>query len=311
MRAVLVDANAAGHLKLGEAQEPDPKPGQALVAIKAISLNLGEVKRARRGSPGQLLGWDLAGIVEKPAADGSGPKAGARVVGLVPSGAWAERAAVDSAALAALPDNVSFAHAATLPVAGLTALYALEQAGQLLGRRVLVTGASGGVGLYGIQLAAQSGALATALVRQPKQETLVRGAGAVQVVVGERAGGTAAHGPFHCVLESVGGPVLADCLGQVAQGGVLVSYGISSEAPATIDVGQFFRTGRVRYYGLMLFSELGRRPASDGLAVLAGLMSQGRLQPHIDADDKLGNLGKLAERLYSRQIVGKAVLHVD
>ena len=311
MRAVLVDAAAPGHLRLAEAPEPGPRPNQALIAVKAISLNLGEVKRARRSSAGQLLGWDLAGIVAKPAADGSGPPAGARAVGIVLAGAWAERAAVDTASLAVLPDNVSFAEAATLPVAGLTALYALEQAGQLLGRPVLVTGASGGVGLYAIQLAALSGANVTALVRQAKHGDLVRGAGASQVVAGERASATAAHGPFHCILESVGGPVLADCLPQLAQGGVLVSYGVSSEAPANIDVAQFFRTGRVRYCGLMLFSEFGRRPASDGLTVLAGLLSQRRLKPHIDAEDKLDGLGKLAERLYSRQIAGKAVLHVD
>ena len=75
---------------------------------------------------------------------------GARVVGLLPSGAWAELVAVPTNSLAELPESVSFELAATLPVAGLTALYALETGGGLIGRSVLVTGASGGAGNFGI-----------------------------------------------------------------------------------------------------------------------------------------------------------------
>ena len=96
----------------------------------------------RRGaSTGWRPGWDLAGTVELEAEDGSGPRTGRRVVGLLPSGAWAEVVAVPTHSLAELPDTVSFAQAATLPVAGLTALYGLEQGGGLLGQRVLITGA--------------------------------------------------------------------------------------------------------------------------------------------------------------------------
>ena len=79
-------------------------------------------------------------------ADGSGPGPGTRVVGILPSGAWAERVNCRTHAVAALPDAVGDAAAATLPVAGLTALHALRQGGLLLGRKVLVDGASGGVG---------------------------------------------------------------------------------------------------------------------------------------------------------------------
>ena len=213
--------------------------------------------------------------------------------------------------MAPLPDSVSCATAATLPVAGLTALYALEQGGHLLGRNVLVTGASGGVGYFGIQLAKLLGANVAGLIRQAKHTDLVRTVGADRVIVGERATGASEHAPYHCILESVGGQVLADSLQLIAPDGVLVSYGISAGEQGTIDIGQFFRTGRTRYYGLYLFTEFGRRPASDGLQVLVDLVARDRLQAHIDAEGKLADLGDLAERLFTRTIAGKAVIHVD
>ena len=311
MRAILVDPNAPGHLKPVETPDPKPLSSQALVRVKAISLNLGEVKRARRSEPGTQLGWDVAGTVVEPAADGSGPASGTRIVGVMLAGAWAELAAVESSQMAILPDSVSFADAATLPVAGMTALYALEQGGQLLGRRVLVTGASGGVGLFGIQLAKLSGATVTALIRREKHTDLVRESGADQVVVGDRATGAAQHGSYHCILDSVGGQVLADCLQQLARTGVLVSYGVSAGEQANIEVGQFFRAGRARYYGLYLFTEFGRRPAWDGLGVLVDLLAAGKLKTHINAEDRFDNLGVMAERLFNREIAGKAVIHLD
>lgn len=311
MRAVLVDPSAPGHLALTDAPEPAPLSSQALVAVKAISLNLGEVKRARRSAPGTLLGWDVAGEVLEQAADGSGPAAGTRVVGVMNTGAWAERAAIETAWMAPLPDSVSFETAATLPVAGLTALYALEQAGQLLGRRVLVTGASGGVGQYAVQLAKLSGATVTALVRRAETVDALRAIGADHVIVDEDGKAAVENSPYHCILDSVGGAVLADCLNLVARGGTLVSYGISAGEKVTIDAGEYFRTGRSNYYGLYLFTEFGRRPARDGLRVLAGLVADGKLSVHIDATDDLPGLGGLAEKLFNREITGKAVVLVD
>src|SRR5918911_698211 len=158
MRAVVVDPEAPGRLVLREVEPPTPGEEEALVRVAAISLNRGELRRAASAPAGWRPGWDLAGTVEQAAADGSGPPAGARVVGLLNPGAWAEVVAVPTRELAALPDGCSFAQAATLPVAGLTALWALERGGLLLDQRVLVTGASGGVGHLACQLARQAGA---------------------------------------------------------------------------------------------------------------------------------------------------------
>jgi len=311
MRAALIDPAASGHLAVTDVADPIPAPNQAVVQVKAVSLNLGEVRRARRESAGTHLGWDLAGVVAQAAADGTGPPEGSRVVGIMPAGSWSDRAAVEARMMAVLPDDVTFAAAAALPVAGLTALYALEQGGQLLGRRVLVTGASGGVGLFAIQLAKLSGASVTALIRRDTQEALVRDAGADHVVCGERATGAGDHGPYHCILDSVGGEVLADSLAFVGRGGVLVNFGVSAGETATIDVRDFFRVGRARLYGLYLFTEFGRRSACDGLSVLADLVATGRLDPHVAAEGPFEEIGILAERLFNREISGKAIVHID
>jgi NADPH:quinone reductase len=147
------------------------------------------------GEAGARLGWDLAGVVEQPALEGPGPAKGARVVGLLPSGAWAELAAVPTDALAELEPPVSFAQAAALPMAGLTALAAIEHGGSLIARPVLVTGASGGVGLIACRLASLAGATVVGQVRQPRSASFVEEAGAGYVVVDEDIAAAEAFGP--------------------------------------------------------------------------------------------------------------------
>ena len=118
--AIVVDTGVDARLSIQAVAAPQPAPGEALIDVRATSLNLGEVRNALTGARhGHRPGWDLAGVVAQAAADGSGPPQGSRVVGFLPSGAWARRLAVPTHAIAPLPDDVSFAQAATLPVAGL------------------------------------------------------------------------------------------------------------------------------------------------------------------------------------------------
>ena len=312
MRAVVVEPDSPGHLAFREVEEPSLAPSEALVKLAAISLNRGEVRRAQMSSEaGFRPGWDLAGTVERAATDGSGPPEGARVVGLLSSGAWAELVAVPTNALATLPDEVSFAQAATLPVAGLTALYTLEQAGGLLGKNVLVTGASGGVGLFACRLARISGARVVGVIRQPDREALVREEGAHEVVVGDDASGAQEHGPYDLILESVGGEALANALTMLAAGGTCISFGASAAQETTFDVRSFYLTGGATLYGFILFHEVLARPAAAGLGRLLRLVAEGSLEPRIELEAPWTEIGEIAKRLIDRDYAGKAVLHLS
>ena len=314
IRGVIVDPAVIGHLAVQEVESPIPGPSEALVRVRAVSLNPGEVRRAQESPAGNRIGGDFAGIIEQAADDGSGPAAGARVVGLArPSAnAWSELIAVTTISLAVLPDKVTFAQAATLPVAGLTALHALRKGGTLVGQRVLVTGASGGVGHFAVQLARHAGATVVAQIRRETHVDLLLDAGAAVVVVDESGEQLAAHGPYHLAVDAVGGTVLAAALSSLEPGGVCVQYGASSgNRTVTFNSGDFFRNGPHTFYGLYLFPELGIEPASVGLAILAHLVADGHVRPLISVEAPWSRVGEIAQQLLDRRYVGKAVLLLD
>jgi NADPH:quinone reductase-like Zn-dependent oxidoreductase len=197
IRAVVVDPGAPGKLAIKPVELRDPDRDEVAVRVTAISLNRGETRRVvQQAEPGWRPAWDFAGVVETAAADGSGPRPGSRVVGILPCGAWAERVNCRTHAVAALPDAVADASAATLPVAGLTALHALRQGGLLLGRKVLVDGASGGVGHLACQLAVAAGAKVWGHVRREERRAAVAEWCGERVVLGRGLAAAKPHGPF-------------------------------------------------------------------------------------------------------------------
>src|SRR5215204_7016354 len=311
MRTVIVDPEAVGRFSVADVEEPEPAPSEALVRVAAVSLNRGEVRRADASEPGFRPGWDLAGTVERAAVEGSGPQEGSRVVGFLPSGAWAELVAVPTDSVAVLPEGVSFDEASTLPVAGLTALYALEEGGNLLGRSVLVTGASGGAGQFGLQLARAAGARVVGLVRREDHAGMVEQAGAHEVVVDESGRAAGEQGPYHLILESVGGEVLGNVLSMLAPGGTCVSFGTSALPEVQFDARTLYLTGGARLYGFILFHEVLARPASGGLDRLACMVADGRLRPRIEVAAPWTEIGEIARRLIDRGYAGKAVLRVS
>ena len=273
MRA-LVSRQDPPYVEMAEVTDPEPGPDHAVVSVHAISLNRGEVKRLERMTPGTISGWDLAGTVSWSAPNGSGPKAGTRVVGLKNVGAWAEQVAVRAEYLAELPDGMSFEHAATLPVAGLTALRCLEIGGYVVGKRVLITGASGGVGRFAIQLAKLAGAHVSAVAH--RSEGLAE-LGADEILADLSAGGDT----FDVILDAIGGPVLGAALQRVAPRGTVINIGATIAEPVTYPTREFYsRAPGAQLHGFYLFDDLEHtRSAGRDLRRLTELVAAGRLDP--------------------------------
>ena len=312
IRAVVVDPTAPGNLAIKPVELRDPDRDEVEVRVSAISLNRGETRQAlQQAEPGWRPGWDFVGVAETAAADGSGPRPGMRVVGILPSGAWAERVNCRTHAVAALPDAAGDAEAATLPVAGLTALHALRQGGLLLGRKVLVDGASGGVGHLACQLAVAAGAQVWGHVRREEHRAAIAEWCSGGVVLGRDLSAAKPHGPFWLILDSLGGSALGAALGMLQPGGTCVTFGVSEAAHSTFESRDFFGTGGVRLYGLTLFHELmSVERAGVGLALLAELIAAKKLRPQIAVEARWGEIGTVARRLINREFTGKAVLRI-
>ncbi len=305
MRALVV-TDEPPYVELGEVEEPRPLPNEALVDVHAVSLNRGESRRLPERPPGFVAGWDVAGVMARRAEDGSGPGVGARVVGLVGSGAWAERAAVPTETLAELPAGVSFAAASTLPVAGLTA-YLMLQLAPVIGREVLVTGGAGGVGRFAVQLASRAGARVTAVARDAERAHGLTELGADEVLTELSAEGRA----FDVILESVGGASLAAALQRVAPDGWVVSFGDSSGEEVRFRASSFYRSTGARLYGFMIFRELPRSGSGGrDLRYLAELVAAGELDPQVSLEASWEEAGPAIRALLDRRVRGKTVLHV-
>lgn len=305
MRALLPTGNVKDMVCFADVAEPEPAADEAVIAVEAFSINRGETFLLEAPRQGWRPGKDIAGRVVRAAADGTGPAVGTCVVGHPASRGWAERVAVPVSRLAPIPPNVDATAAAALPLAGLTALRLLRVVGPLAGRQILITGASGGVGHFFVELAAASGAdvFAVAATRERGRRLLELGARDVVSAL------SAAPPGMDVVLESVGGASLAVALTRLAPRGLLVWFGQVSRVPATLDFFSFFdqhRSSTIRHFD---YTDSDVSDAVD-LATLVRLVDTGRLHPEVGSVSGWENTSARIADLRARHIRGKAILHV-
>ena len=307
MEALVCTDHSPLRLAVQTVPEPAPLANEALVAVRAVSLNRGELRNLETALPGWRPGWDLAGDVLARAADGSGPPVGARVVGLL-------RGEPADAARGPGDDHVLAQQGAPARQRGegretrdrqrrgVGVRDRIGQRGQLMRRH----GDPLGPGTAA-QLAARGGAHVTGVARSADRLVPLLERGAIHTAVTSLAD---APGPFDLVLESTGGPDLGVALARLAPGGMIVNFGNSSRSPTTFNVSDFYGRGSVSLHGLFLFDELLRRGNSGArdLGTLAALVADGELVPQISVTAPWRAPWPALQALIDRSLLGKAVL---
>lgn len=302
VRGFITDPESRGGVRLvDDLPDPAPEANELVLDVRAYAVNRGELALIQQRTDGWRPGQDVAGVVARNATVG-GPALGTRVVGLVDWHGWAEHVAVSLDRVVELPESVPFEAAASLPIAGLTALRAVRAAGSIVGRRVLVTGAAGGVGQLVVQLLAGGGAHVTAHVSSQEREGLVRSLGAHEVIwsLEDRS-----DEPFDVVLDALGGDVLTTALHTLRPEGTAVTYG-ALLGPSELSLGdfRFARNGRL----IGLFHAHPPETRGEDLATLVRLVAEDRVRPHVGLQLDWEETADVLEALREGRVRGKAVL---
>ncbi len=318
MRAMVIDGyGGADRLRPDERPDPVPGPGELLVDVRAASVNPVDWK-IRRGDLKLILhlrfpyipGGDIAGEV---AAVGPGVtrfRPGDAVVAFVDlkrGGGYASRAVVNESAAATKPNSLSFAQAACLPIAGCTALQALRDHGRLLeGDSALITGGAGGVGHFGVQVAAAMGATVTSTCG-PSNVEFVRSLGANRVIDYTREDFTRLGDRYHVILDAVASSSFAACRGSLEPGG---SYVTTVPGPGTLFWGAVQTAAGLVVPRARRARFLWAKPEGADIATLGRLADDGRVTPTVSHTFPLEQ-AVAAHRLSEQgHVRGKIVLEV-
>ena len=314
MKAAVADRyGAAGVIEIRDVPVPEPGPGQVRVRIHASSLNPIDHK-LREGSlkvflplrfPA-ILGLDLAGVVDAAGPDVTEWKAGDRVYGRLDrptGGAHAQFAVVSSAVLDRIPEKLDFEEAAGIPLAGMSALQALrEAAGLKAGQRLFVVGATGGVGVFAVQIGRAMGASVTAMVSTHGLD-LARRLGALGFVDYSR-GEFERHGELHdVVFETSGRRSFGELARLLAPKGAFVTTGFSPEIALRILLSKVEVGPRV--HAVM------SRPDGALLRTLSAWVSEGKLRPVIDSTFPLECIREAYAKLETGHPLGKVIVTID
>jgi NADPH:quinone reductase len=228
-----------GRIEVVEHPDPEPQDGQLLVRVRAAGLNGADIMQVAGhyppppGVPPDIPGLELAGEVVACGRRADRFEPGDRVMGIVAGGGQAELAVIHERTAMPVPEELDWTAAGGVPEVFTTAHDALfTQAGLMVGERLLVHGAAGGVGMAAVQLGAMAGARVTATVRDEHCRARVAALG-VQAI---EPAGFADYGPFDVILELVGAVNLADNLEALATGGRIVVIGVGAGAVSDIDL---------------------------------------------------------------------------
>jgi NADPH:quinone reductase-like Zn-dependent oxidoreductase len=321
VKAVVCRAYGLQGLAIEEVEKPAAGEGEVLLRVRAAALNaldwhflrgtpasarifLG-LRRPRTTRPGR----DLAGVVESVGANVTRFAPGDRVFGAC-RGAFAEFACAKEPALSLLPANVTFEQGAAAPIAGLTALQGLRDAGRLRpGQRVLVHGAGGGVGSFAVLIARELGAGEVTAVTRPANLETVRALGADHVLDSTREDFTAGGQRYDLILDCHFDRPLSRCRRALAPEGRYVLAGGPVTSLTRLLAGALARLVRSRLGRQAFVSFIARlRPAD--LALLGEWMATGRLAPVIDRREGLGAVAAALGDLAAGRARGKLVIAV-
>lgn len=310
----------ADQLRHEERPRPVPGKGEVLVRVRAAAIDSGTV-HLLHGSPRLIRpyaglrrprftvpGRDLAGTVEACGPDVVGVEIGDDVIGTA-NGSLAEYAVVPLKRLAAKPAGVGFTEAAAIPVSGLTAAKAIDDARLSAGHRVLVTGASGGVGTYVVQLAVTAGAAVVGVCSAAKAD-LVREIGAAEVL-DYATDDLAEHGPYDVIIDIAGNTPLRTLRRMTTATGTVVIVGG--------DQGGAVLGGMERTLATVLLNPFTRQrlvavmPAERGedMAVLAEQVAAGSLRPVVSEVYSFDRAAEAVADLEGGRVRGKAVIALD
>jgi NADPH:quinone reductase-like Zn-dependent oxidoreductase len=309
-------------LALVEVAKPLPANNEVLIEVRAISVNPADWHRLR-GSPyfvrlpdgfgapeDERIGGDIAGVVAAVGSDVKVFKPGDEVFGRA-GGGFAEFAVALEDRVALKPANVSFEQAAAIPVAAITALQALRDRAQVQpGQKVLINGASGGVGTFAVQIAKVLGAEVTGVCSTRNVE-LVRSLGADHVIDYTREDFTRMAERYDVIIDNVGNHSLSDLRGSLEPSGELVVIGSASRDPWIKPVlGMIAVNVMARFVDQEMGFLMAKMKAAD-LEVLAGFVQDGKLTSVIDRRYPFNELPAALAYLEEGRARGKVVVNVE
>jgi putative PIG3 family NAD(P)H quinone oxidoreductase len=309
--------------ELVELPDPSPAADELLVAVRATALNRADLLQLRGLYPAPagesaVPGLECAGVVVSCGGSVSRFRPGDRVMALLAGGGHATRVVVPEGQVMPIPDELSFAAAAAVPEAGLTAWTNLVYEGCLQrGQSVLITAAASGIGTFAAQVAKELGATVIAAGRDLGRLERLRPLGASELVelgpaIGERVRALTAGRGVDLVIDLVGGPGFGSLLGCARDRGRIVLVGVLAGPQATVDLGQILRR-RLRIVG----SVLRGRSRAEKAGLVASFadfalprLRDGRLRPVVDEVLPFAGIADAYRRLESGGVLGKLVLEM-